>query len=255
MIKYFIKKHFTEEELICLRSIRKRFWKVNWIKTIWINFTALKFKQAIHFPIIIGYNVRLNPIGQILINNKVYFGMITLALDEMAVDHFAEPVVITNRGIIVFSGRTVLRKGVKINLRRNAVIEFGHLNTIGSGSRLVSLRSIHFGDNCRVSWDCQIFDTDFHFMYNIEKDFYYPRTKPIYIGNNNFIGNHCTIAKGTVLPEGCVVSCCTKVSGDFTNEGTNLLIIGNPGRVVKKGVEMCSGFFPEQEMKIASILE
>ena len=111
------------------------------------------------------------------------------------------------------------------------------------------------GNNVQCSWDTQILDSDFHFLYNIEKNKYYPRTKEIVFGNDVFIGNGCTVGKGTVLPDGCVVSCISKVSGDFTNEGMNLLIAGNPAKVIKKGVSISSGWYPEKEKEIAKIIE
>ena len=95
----------------------------------------------------------------------------------------------------------------------------------------------------------------FHFLYNIEKDKYYPNTKPITIGDNVFIGNNCTLAKGTVLPNGCVVSCVSKTAGDFTKDGENLLISGNPAVIVKKGVNFSSGWYPQIEANIAKQFE
>lgn len=82
------------------------------------------------------------------------------------------------------------------------------------------------------------------------------RKKPITIGDNVFVGNSSSIGKGTNLTKGSVVSCCSKVSGDFSKEGDYLLISGNPAKTVAKGFEMISnGWFPQQELKYEKILK
>ena len=43
--------------------------------------------------------------------------------------------------------------------------------------------------------------------------------------------------------------------GDFSAEGENILIVGNPAKVVGKGYSMGSGWYPEAEAQIAQQME
>ena len=92
--------------------------------------------------------------------------------------------VVKNSGTIEIGGLFICQTGVKILIREGAVfsvadkVKFGHL------SKVVCHKKISIGNDFRMSWECQIFDTDFHFVYNTEKNKYYPRLKPVIIGND-----------------------------------------------------------------------
>ena len=87
------------------------------------------------------------------------------------------------------------------------------------------------------------------------KNKYYPRLKPVIIGNDVFVGNRSTIGKGTILPNGSIVSCNSNVSGDFSINGDNILIKGNPAVFVKNNLIMGSNsFYPEKEEIVAQML-
>ena len=172
-----------------------------------------------------------------------------------ALETYSEPTVFTNKGTFIVKGNVKFHPGVKFCIGKNATMTVGNHVGFGANAKIVCSKSITIGNDVRVSWSSQIFDTDFHFLYNIEKDKYYPNTKPITIGDNVFIGNNCTLAKGTVLPNGCGVSCVSKTAGDFTKDGENLLISGNPAVIVKKGVNFSSGWYPQIEANIAKQFE
>ena len=75
------------------------------------------------------------------------------------------------------------------------------------------------------------------------------------IGNDVFVGNGSTISKGTIIPNGCVISCISKVSGDFTKHGEHLLISGNPATVVKTGIGITNGWYLREEYEVALKVE
>ena len=162
--------------------------------------------------------------------------------------------VVKNSGTIEIGGLFICQTGVKILIREGAVfsvadkVKFGHL------SKVVCYKKISIGNDFGMSWECQIFDTDFHFVYNTEKNKYYPRLKPVIIGNDVFVGNRSTIGKGTILPNGSIVSCNSNVSGDFSINGDNILIKGNPAVFVKNNLIMGNSFYPEKEEIVAQML-
>ena len=248
--KYFNKLTYDQKE--ALRVVRNYFWKINWLKTLWFNLKILPFSKAIKCPVLIAYNVKVRNVGKINFTDEIYTGMVSIGV--IRITHYEmnhSPILFNNRGTLNFAGRFKMHPGSMLSTNPKATLSVGHNVGFGANTKVISWHAITIGNNVRISWNCQIFDTDFHFLYNVEKDKYYQRLKDVKIGDNVFIGNGCTIAKGTIIPNGCVISCISKVSGDFTEEGGNLLITGNPAQVVKKGVNISSGWYPEKEKEIA----
>lgn len=254
----FIRKRFDKlsyDEKQGLRIIKNSFWKINWIKTFWFNFKILPFLKAIKCPVLIAYNVKIKNIGNVKFEKDIYSGMVSIGverIDAFETNHI--PTIFNNKGTFQISGRVKMHPGVSLMIQRNASLSTGNHVGFGANTKVVCCKSITIGDDVRMSWNCQLFDTDFHFLYNIEKNKHYKRLKDIIIGNNVFIGNGCTIGKGTIIPNGCVISCISKVSGDYTIEGENLLLAGNPAKIIKKGVNMGNSWFPEVENEIAKIM-
>lgn len=250
-------RKLSYDQISSLKFIKVYFWHINFIKTIYLNLRILPMKDALKLPIIVGYNVRLMSIGKILIKNRKYTGMISLGVVRIdTLDNISENLTFANYGTLVFNGRSKIHPGAKIFIKKNAEMNFNHRVSIGSNSKIACYKSISIGNNCSISWNCQIFDTDFHFLSKTTNEKIYERTKPVIIGDNVFIGNSCTIGKGAILPNGSVVSCCSKLNGRFVAEGENLLISGNPAQVVSKGFNIIgSGWFPEKEHEIAKMLE
>lgn len=252
--KYFNTLSLDEKE--SLRVIKNSFWKINWIKTLWFNLSILPFKKAVKCPVLVAYNVKVKNLGKIIFKNKVYSGMISIGVIRIsAIETNHNPTIFNNRGTLTFAGRVKVHPGSILSIVPNASISLGNHVGFGANTKVICRKAIEIGNDVRISWNSQVLDSDFHFLYNIDKNKYYQRTKEIIIGNNVFIGNGCTVGKGTVIPDGCVVSCISKVSGDFRTEGDNLLISGNPAKVIKKGVNISNGWYPEEEKKIAKQIE
>jgi len=117
---------------------------------------------------------------------------------------------------------------------------------INSGTQIRCENSISIGSNVFISYDCIIFDTNTHAVdpevrqQEIDLGFpnftrqtihSLPQTAPISIGNQVWIGMRSAILKGTTLGTGCVVGLMSVVSGEYDNY---CLIVGNPGKYVKK---------------------
>lgn len=255
-IKQYIEaKGWSYDRIAALINVKKYFWHINWIKSFYYNLRLLPLKQAIKCPIIIAYNVKFRSKGKFILNTDTYLGQISIGVIkiDMWEDNSAKA-FITNLGTIYFNGRAKIHPGAKIVTFKNATLTFGNRASIGANTKIICSQSITIGNDTQISWNSQVFDTDFHFLTNIRTNKIHKRKKSILIKDEVFIGNSCSIAKGTVLPQGSVVSCCSKVGGDFTDEGDNLLIIGNPAKVVNKGFKMGNGWFPEIEIEIAKKL-
>lgn len=246
---------FNEDELTSMQFIKTYFFHINWLKTFYVNFKALPLRQALKLPIIVSWNTKFFNIGKIIISRKAYIGMLYIGVIKTAFETNSEETIFNNNGTFTIGGRVKLHPGVKLFILNNATITVGNNVGFGSNTKVVCYKSITIGDDFRCSWESQIFDTDFHYLHNITEQKYYQRTKPIKIGNDVFVGNNSTIAKGTKLPNGCVISCVSKVSGDFTEQGEHLLISGNPAKVIKSGIGITSGWHLKEEFEVTKKME
>ena len=252
----FHKRGWSDDSIESLRVIKKRFFRINWLKTIYYNFRTLPLHQALRIPIIIGYNVKVNKMGNINLNTKASPGMISISVIKIdGWESNAEKTIISNYGQIIFGGRAKIHPGVRLVVYPDAHLVMGNRVLLGSMTKLICCKSITLGSDIRISWNCQVFDSDLHFLYNKKTEKIYERTKPVTIGSDTFVGNNVTIGKGTQLANGTVISCCSKVSGDFSQGGEGQLLTGNPAHCIGTGYEMTSGWFPEQELEISRRVE
>ena len=227
---------------------------ISFLKSLYVNIKYFSFTNAIKFPIVIGKNTDIN-LGAIKFLCDIQPSMLRLGTEPIPViEGDNRKLVIKNDGLIEIGGLFVCQSGVKLLVREGAVLSTGDKVKFGPQSKIVCYKEISIGNNFLSSWECQLFDTDFHFVYNIEKEKYYPRIKTITIGNDVFVGNRSTLGKGTILPNGSIVSCNSNVSGDFSKYGENILIKGNPAVFIKNNLIMNSGYYPEKEVIIAKML-
>lgn len=255
LIKKLLTHILDKDDLEGIIYIKDNFWKISLIKTLFYNLRYLPFRKACKMPILIGTMTKVRKFGTINLPDYCYTGIFTLGVNVIdGCEEKSDYAIIYNDGVINITGKTWLNWGCKLFVKKGAMINFGNRVKFGCKSRIICYKSITIGDDVRFSWEEQLFDTDFHFLYNIDKDEYYPRTKPVKIGNRVFVGNRCSISKGTKIPDGSVISSCSKVGGDFSKEGENLLILGNPAKVVKKNVEMVNSWNPESELRISKLL-
>jgi len=118
----------------------------------------------------------------------------------------------------------IARYGGKITIGKNLGI---------SGSTIYSMDEIKIGENCLIGANCKIIDNDFHPLDYIERignkssDI---KKRPIFIGDNCFIGMNSIILKGTTMGNNCIVGAGSVVSGSFP---ANTIIAGNPAKIIK----------------------
>ena len=251
-----LKKGWSDDRIESLKVIQKRFFRINWLKTIYYNFKALPVRQAVRFPIIIGYNVKINKFGTISLNTEATPGLISIGV--IKIDRWesnADKIIFSNYGKIQLGGRAKILPGVRLVVYPQAELVMGNRVLLGSMTKLICCKRITMGSDIRISWNCQVFDSDFHFLINKKTGKIHERTKPVTIGSNTFVGNNVTIGKGTQLAKGTVISCCSKVNGDFSLGGEGQLLTGNPAHCIGTGYEMTSGWFPEQEVEISRKVE
>lgn len=215
----------------------RRFLRLGILKTIFLNFYMLPFKQAIHLPIILTRKVHFYDLsGEIIINGPVSFAMIRFGYfgeDTNVAKDFNTLLKI--RGNLIFQGEAHFGIGVTIRVESGATLQIGNNVRISNLTKIICYEKIEIGNNCRIAWDCQIIDTNFHFIKNTITGEVPEIHKPVKIGMNNWIGNRTTILKGTETPDFCIVS-----SNSLCNKAysfpTHSLIGGIPARLLKSNV-------------------
>ena len=217
-----------------LKFVKHNLFKVNWLKTIYLNFKMLPFRQAVYFPVLVGWRTEFRDVsGKILFDDGLQLrpGVITLNIKE-------GPVATKHEHFIVNVSGTILEHGLDVHffagmtLWVNGCLEVGGNNVFGSHSIIACMKNISLGYFMGCSWNCEIYDTNFHFFRDLISDKVIKRNGKVHIGANTFIGNGSIIGKGTYLDDGCVVANYSLVNRSFRREGKNLLIGGNPAQVL-----------------------
>lgn len=196
-----------------LTKVVKLIWKMSIIRSIYYS---LKFRARI----IVSSSTKISskPTSKILVNSKKWF---VLGLEY---DSTIEKVHINldERSTLIIKGNVSIKKGVQISLAQGAKLSIGDKTFINECSKIFIYKSCHIGEECAISWDVTITDSDVHRFLDKEPE------KEVYIGNKVWIGFGVCILKGSYIGDGCVISSKSLVNKSFKD---NQLIAGIPANV------------------------
>ena len=91
---------------------------------------------------------------------------------------------------------------------------------------MITTDQITFGDDCLLSWDLLIMDTDGHKVISIIDGGILNPSKPINIGNHVWIGCRSLILKGVNISENVIVAANSTISRNIDEE---FVIVGSNG--------------------------
>lgn len=205
-------------------------------KTIYFNFKYFSFKDAMQFPIILSRNVCLKELkGSVSIEGKLRYGMIRIGFGNIGIfDKKKSRSVLQLFGNLIFKGSAQIGHGSKISIGKKGSIVMGNNFKITAETALVSHEKIIFGDDCLLSWEILIMDTDFHAIRDFE-GMHLNVNKEVIFGDNVWIGCRATILKGSIIPSHSVIGANSVVSSKFKTE--NAIYTGNPAVMVKTDIE------------------
>ena len=215
-------------------NIRILFTHLN-CKTFVFNFHYLPFKEAIRLPFFLSRNTKLRTMkGSVRISGPIRPGLIRIGTEEVGFyDKRHNRPVWENAGEVEFQGVARVKYGASIIVAEGAKLKLGDGFKISSGSRIICYKSIEFGHNCRISWDCQIIDTDFHRVFDENKKHINP-DREIRIGDNCWIGNHCLVQKGSILGNMVVLATNSMVNSRIPDH--HVILAGSPAKVIRTSV-------------------
>lgn len=248
-------REHTKSPIEGIKLLYHNFWQINFFKSIYYNLRLFGVLKGYKLPILIGHHVKIYQLGKIIIPDDATTGMVSLGVLSYKSMDESGLLKLNNSGEIYFYEKAKIHPSAKIHVGKNGVLIFKGKNTIGSNSRIVCWKKIEIGWNSGCSWDCQIFDTDFHFLYDMMAQRPLKRTSYVMIGDNVFIGNHCNIGKGTKLSNGTVVSSYCKVSGNYMKKGENLLLSGPSAQIIGEKYTMTHAWDTELEKQYSIMLK
>jgi acetyltransferase-like isoleucine patch superfamily enzyme len=127
-------------------------------------------------------------------------------------------------------GRVSIARSARILVLDDAHLEIGHETTINYNAVITCVEHISIGLNCAVSWNTNILDGNIHEL--VVAGVPRPRTRPVSLGDHAWIGCGATVL-GATIGAGAVVAAGSVVTTDVPAQ---VVVAGNPARVVKKDV-------------------
>jgi acetyltransferase-like isoleucine patch superfamily enzyme len=106
-------------------------------------------------------------------------------------------------------------------------IELGENVFINARSEIRCEQHISIGNDCILSFDVVVMDTDFHYLEGSE------RVAPVVLKDHVWVGARVTILKGVTIGEGSVIAAGAVVTHDVP---PRTLVAGVPARVKAEGV-------------------
>ena len=202
-------------------------------KTLRFNLHYFPLKTALKLPVVVSHRTYLRELhGKVELPEKVETAMIKIGFGDVGhYDRKRSRGIWQVSGTINFGGKASIGHGSKISVRGN--LSFGSDFNMTAESTIVCAKEIRFGDDCLLSWDILVMDTDEHPLYNKVNERINP-DKAILVGNHVWIGCKCVLLKGAVVPDNTVVAAGTLLTSAFVGE--NQVIGGNPSSILKRDV-------------------
>ena len=235
-------------------------------KTLRFNLHYFPLKTALKLPVVVSHRTFLRELnGKVVLPEKVETAMVKIGFGDVGhYDRKRSRSIWQVSGTVTFEGKACLGHGSKISVRGDLTLGAGFNMT--AESTIVCAKDIRFGNDCLLSWDILVMDTDEHPLFGLgtsghgtsghgtsghetsghgtsghetsghgtRDDERINPDKPIIVGNHVWIGCKCILLKGAEVPNDTVLAAGTLLKSGFAGE--NQVIGGNPPSILKREV-------------------
>ena len=211
-----------------------------WLPSIRFNFHYLPFTQAIKLPILLMKPKFLGLRGKVIIDSStIKTGMIQMGFNM--VDIYPDSgITWNNRGTVIFKGETRIGSDSYISVGATGNVTFGNNFRATAALKLVSYIGVEFGEFNNIGWNSLIMDTNFHPIYDMEKERFKKAYGRIRIGDYNWLGNQCIVMHSVETPERCIFGLRSTLTRGCQYE-SYCVHGGNPLHVLSRNVMRIPG--------------
>lgn len=208
-----------------IRRIISLFYTISITKTIYLNFKVFPGNIAKKLPIYVGKQVDIKEVykGSIEIQKglEIKRGMVRFGICPIT--------MFSNKNLVTLlrispNAKLIFGENVKIYTGCSVIVTFKGVMSIGSDflinqkSLIYCANSVSIGDHCRIGWGVQLYDSNFHFIYDSINHRIGNAMGKVVIGHNVWIGNRSTISKGAAIPDYGIIGSNSLVSKKLLNE-------------------------------------
>lgn len=172
--------------------------------------------------------------GVQICSNKLKVGLIQIGYGAIGIidSRYERSILqISKTGKLIFSGRCFLGSGIRLVI--TGICEIGNNVNLSGNTSLCCYEKVKIGDESLISWDTLLIDTDFHKIYDNQKN-QINSNKSIEIGKHVWIGARSTILKGSVIPDNSIIGANSTYSGIQTEK--NCIYGGSPAKLLKSNI-------------------
>lgn len=213
----------------------------NYLKTLYYNYKIFPFDIAKKMPLQIGWNVDMKNAckGSILLEAGVepYKHMIKIGITPYPMwSNKGKHTMIrlSPSSKIVFGKKILLETGSSLIASYSGIIHLGSDFRMNQDAFIYASKLVEIGEHCRIGWGTQIYDTNFHFTYDMTHFSISSPMKKVIIGNNVWIGNRSTVNKGAFIPSFSIVASNSLFNKDFSHiQSKGNLFAGQPCKLLK----------------------
>ena len=220
----YIRTHIKKFPFILLYPF---VYKIAVLKTLYFNLHYFPVKVALRLPVLLHRGVKLKALkGSIELKcDKIKPGLVHIGRTVYGFHtRFHQTIWEQKGGKVIFGEDVSLGRGTFVSLGYNGFLSFGNNVRFGGNAKIICRKSIIIGERTMVSWDTQIIDTDFHSTLNTIFKTRNSAEKTIIIGSHNWIGFGCTLLKGSITPDYCIIGANTSIKSDYSESGENIVL-------------------------------
>lgn len=220
--------------------------------TLWINWRVFPFAVARRLPLKVGRRVDVRGLrrGCVRLREGLEPHRYMVRLGYSPWPLYSNRSMRTwlwfHHGAVLTVGDDAdFNSGCRLVITAQASLEVGDRFFVNQNSLIYCSRSIRFGDDCTLGWDCQVYDSDFHICRDMKTGEACNPVAPVMVSDNVWLANRVTVGKGSVIPSGSVVASGSLVNGDLNaqveaagrGDDPGYLFAGTPARLKDKHLE------------------